>query len=70
MQEYFFDDYSKIRLVLGDNAKPKDNQFVQEVANHASLFAGTPAGIDLDKPTYKINPDAFGRAESYIGIYA
>ncbi len=70
LQEYFFDDYSKIRLVLGDNAKPWDDQFVQEETNHASLFAGTPIDIDLDKPTYRINPGAFDRVEAYTGIYA
>lgn len=70
LQEYFFDDYSKICLVLGDNAKPRDDQFVQEETNHASLFAGTPIDIDLDKPTYRINPGAFERVEAYTGIYA
>ena len=70
LQEYFFDDYSKIRLVLGDNAKPWDDQFVQKETNHASLFAGTPIDIDLDKPTYRINPGAFDRVEAYTGIYA
>ena len=70
LQEYFFDDYSKIRLVLGDNAKPRDDQFVQEETNHASLFAGSQIDIDLDKPTYRINPGAFDRAEAYTGIYA
>lgn len=70
LQEYFFDDYLKIRLVLGDNAKSKDFQFVLEETSHTSLFAGTPADIDLDKPTYKINLEAFGKAGAYIGIYA
>ncbi|MBQ6924390.1 MAG: AAA family ATPase [Kiritimatiellae bacterium] len=70
LQEYFFDDYSKICLVLGDNAKPKDDQFVQEATNHASLFAGSQIDIDLDKPTYRINPGAFDRVEAYSGIYA
>ena len=70
LQEYFFDDYSKIRLVLGDNAKQKDAQFVQEETNHDSLFAGTPIDIDLDNPTYRINPGAFDRVEAYSGIYA
>ena len=30
LQEYFFEDWQKIRLVLGDNQKPKDLQFVTE----------------------------------------
>ena len=70
LQEYFFDDYSKIRLVLGDNVKPKEEQFVQEETNHDSLFAGSQSDIYLDKPTYRINPGAFDRVEAYTGIYA
>ncbi len=30
LQEYFFEDWQKIRLVLGDNQKPVDLQFVTE----------------------------------------
>lgn len=30
LQEYFFEDWQKIRLVLGDNQKPADLQFVTE----------------------------------------
>src|SRR5690625_1404747 len=31
LEEYFFDDWQKISLVLGDNQKPRDTQFVSRV---------------------------------------
>lgn len=39
LQEYFFDDWAKIRLVLADNQKPQHLQFIEENDfNPAALF--------------------------------
>lgn len=39
LQEYFFDDWGKIRLVLADNQKPQHLQFIDEIeTDHAALF--------------------------------
>ena len=67
LQEYFYDDYEKIRLVLGDNQKGKDEySFVIESKNK-SLF-GNNHDYDEEK-CYEINTGAFSNYESYIGIY-
>ena len=37
--EYFYDDWNKIRLVLGDNQKSDDIQFIKKIkTDHAALF--------------------------------
>ncbi len=69
LQEYFYEDYEKIRLVLGDNKKSnKDEQFIVVADNNYNeLFGSTDTGFD-DSLTYEINQDAFDNIEAYRSI--
>ncbi|MFT8356241.1 MAG: AAA family ATPase [Bifidobacterium aquikefiri] len=63
LQEYFYDDYHKIQLILGDNQKNNDeDRFVQFVEAVTSLF-GSDENETADY--YTINRQAFTRAEAY-----
>ena len=70
LQEYFYDDYQKIQLVLGDNAKSSpDFQFIRDDFVTAGIFKGDVDEIlDFSEKVYSINKAAFGRVESYREI--
>ena len=70
LQEYFYDDWEKIRLVLGDSQKDENLQLVKIKKNMTVeiLFKGKIDYID-DKILYEINNEAFNNPQSYIEIY-
>lgn len=74
LEEYFFEDWQKIRLALADNQKPESVQFVRESADHeddlARLFGGDH-GLEsyATKRRYAVQDAAFSNPDAYIGIY-
>ena len=68
LQEYFYEDYEKIQLVLGDNGKNDDKyKFIKnETVVPSSIFRGRSRLEKTEK--YSINDSAFQWIDSYIGI--
>lgn len=66
LQEYFYEDYEKIRLVLGDNQKKdeRDRFILAKKIDQSELFGNADIGLD-DGFTYEINEAAFANPEAY-----
>ena len=69
LQEYFYDDWEKIRPVLGDSQKNEDCQFITREERKVSDLFGKSIDDIEDKILYKINKTAFDNPQSYIKIY-
>ena len=70
LEEYFFEDWEKIRLVLGDHQKPPANAIIRPKYSGSDIEA--MFGSDHEhpiRPAYERNDDALSVPESYIGIY-
>ena len=71
LEEYFFEDWEKIRLVLGDNRKPQHLAFVSEKYNESMLseLLGDDYNNHASSSAYERNQDALYEPDAYIRIY-
>jgi 5-methylcytosine-specific restriction enzyme B len=70
LQEYFFDDFARVGMVLATN--PSAPPFVShQVLRHNDLFSvGRPEGLRADRPKYVVTAETSWTEESFRGIYA
>lgn len=77
LEEYFFDDWNKIRLVLGDNQKEEALCFVNKQEDSYESLFGTNHGLNLyedTKVTFQLasfdgHDSVWDQPEAYIAIY-
>lgn len=68
LQEYFFEDWSRIRLALNDHRKPDPQHcFLRPPAMSAETLLGDGVLNTVDDKRWVLNDSAFNFVESYVG---
>ncbi len=70
LKEYFYEDYGKIQMILGDNKKSSDDlKFVKETKIITKdIFNGDTSELDLPEQIYSIQKEALYNIRSYKEI--
>jgi 5-methylcytosine-specific restriction protein B len=72
LQEYFFEDWDKIRLILGDNQKEQTDPglaFIRRIeVQEANIFGNCDLNVS-ELVKYEFNKRALEDIRSYIGVY-
>lgn len=69
LQEYFFEDWQRIRWILNDQSKPNEHAFIvkDDSINFDELFPGDVQMNQRDR--WRLNDEAFHSVNAYTQIY-
>jgi 5-methylcytosine-specific restriction protein B len=70
LQEYFFEDWHRIRWVLNDHRKPEHLQFITISDIGLERLFGSSVGVNEQSVRWHINEQAYLRPEAYAQVIA
>ncbi len=70
LQEYFFEDWQRIRWVLNDHRKPEALQFITIPDIALDRLFGNGVGVNGQSVRWHINEQAYLRPEAYAAVIA
>lgn len=68
LEEYFFDDWERIRWVLNDHRAPDGQGFLRRPSTSAHDLLGAQVAASLRDNRWEHNPEALESAKSYLNI--
>lgn len=68
LEEYFFEDWTRIQWVFNDHRKAARLRFVTEVAEDVDALFGDGVTFSHQRTRWQINPEAFNLVEAYLGV--
>lgn len=69
LKEYFYEDYGKIQMVLGDDGKSDEYKFILDTKISLNdIFNGDTSELDISDNSYEIQKDALLKIQSYKEI--
>jgi 5-methylcytosine-specific restriction protein B len=68
LQEYFFEDWQRIAWVLNDHRKAVGHRFVVPPPRTVEALFGHAAEVPTDTKLWRLDPEAFGKVQTYQGI--
>ncbi|SDQ79560.1 5-methylcytosine-specific restriction enzyme B [Paraburkholderia tuberum] len=68
LQEYFFEDWQRIRWVLNDHRKERGLQFVVSSALDTDALLGSDVDLNVQDARWTVDVNAFNKVAAYEGI--
>jgi 5-methylcytosine-specific restriction protein B len=68
LEEYFFEDWTRIQWVFNDHRKASKHRFVTQADDDVDVLFGDGVTLSHQRARWQINPEAFNLVEAYLGV--